>query len=230
MRSIPWIFFVLVAMVSCGPKEEVALAPTGLEYFPLKVGDTAVYQVARYDTAVNGNVIASNYFLKEVVQDTFVDAQYGISYKVDRYKSPVSSTSSWVYDSTWYSYKNNFEAVRVENNVPYVKLSFPIKNNKEWDGNMKNVYGENMYKMINVDRKYQLGSLEFPKSLLVLQTPDTTYDRIVGQNKRLEVYAANVGLVFKQAVYISINSSVSQSSPARSGVNYSQKLISYGKR
>lgn len=224
-----WILFLAITYFwGCSPKQDSVPAVTGKEYFPISLGDTAVYQVVKSDTSVSGNVINSNYFLKEVVSDTFLTLEKLVGYKVDRYVNPNSTSSSWTYDSTWYSYSNSFEAVRVENNVPYVKLSFPVKNNKQWDGNVKNNYGENKYKMINIDKKYQVGTLQFPRSLVVLQSSDTTYDRIVGQDKRLEVYAASVGLVYKESVIISINSS---SNPiSRRGVNYRQKLISYGKR
>jgi len=228
MRNLAVIFFTGMLLWGCESTQEAVPVVTGSEYFPISAGDTLVYHVVKSDTSVSGNVINSNYYLKELVQDTFINASYGIGFKIDRFINPTFTTGSWVYDSTWYAYKNAYEGVRVENNIPYVKLSFPIKSNKQWNGNVKNVEGENMYRMINIDRKYQLDQLYFPRTLLVLQTGDTVYDRIVGQNKRIEMYAANVGLIYKELVVININSSATPI--ARSGVNYRQKLVSYGKK
>ncbi len=234
MHKIVLTISLVGYLVGCTSKKEVVPVVTGQNYFPIAVGDTAIYHVINSDTAVYApggappNVIYSDYYLMEIVQDTFLDAAHGIAYKLDRYKSPTITSSSWKYDSTWYEYIDSYEAVRVENNVPFVKLSFPVKNNLQWDSDVKNIYGPNICTMVNLNKPYQLGSLSFPQSLIVLQSPDTAYDPIIGQNKRLEVYAANVGLIYKQSLYISINSSGSGGSSAvRSGVNYSQQLVSY---
>jgi hypothetical protein len=228
MHNASVIFFSLFLIWACSSKKDVVPTVTGTEYFPISVGDSTVYQVVITDTSVSGTVTNSNYFLMEIIQDTFVNAAHGISYYIDRYTSPTLTSSSWTYDSTFYEYKTSYEAVRVESNVPYIKLSFPAQNNRQWDGNALNVDSVDKYTMVNLGMSYQLGNVSYPQTLIVLESADTTFNPIIGQNKKLEVYAYNIGLIYKQHVIIDINYSSSGNGVlSRTGTNYKQSLVSY---
>jgi len=41
----------------------------------------------------------------------------------------------WLLKNVWYSVKTDKNVERVEENIRYIKLIFPIRNNAKWDGN-----------------------------------------------------------------------------------------------
>ncbi|MFL5730483.1 MAG: hypothetical protein ACJ75J_13430 [Cytophagaceae bacterium] len=188
-----YIFLLAVSLFSCKRKEEVF--DLGEDYFPVRNpnGNYIIYDVQRIIFQATGPD-TSNYQLKEVVGDT-VTLNGKLYYKVWRYSRPDAS-GTWPAqpDSVWYEYNNGAQAVKDENNRNYIKLIFPVEENKTWNGNALNIYASDDYTMVNVGKSYTSNGHYFPTTVKVVQNDEAS---LVDEDKRYEVYAKGIGLIEK---------------------------------
>ena len=106
---------------------------------------------------------------------------------------------SWVLRNVWAENRTATAAEKVEENVRFVKLVFPIKKSKSWNGNAQNTNIEMDYKYSFVDQFKTIAGLTFDSTLEVEQQNrlDLIYD-----NYSVEQYAKNVGLVYKKVILV----------------------------
>ncbi|HXA02719.1 MAG TPA: hypothetical protein VNW99_12065 [Cytophagaceae bacterium] len=227
-----YIYISLFSLIlfSCKTKEETF--DIGADYFPIKPkGSYIIYDVQRIIYGASGPD-TSNYQLMEMVGDTaLLNGQ--LYYKVWRYTRPDAS-GTWPAqpDSVWEEYNNTAQAVKIENNRRFVKLVFPVTENKTWNGNVMNTYPSDDYIMQRVGRSYTVNGHYFPITLKVVQGNDTS---LVNEDQRYEVYAKGIGLVDKyiNTVLLCSNPScisakiTSNKDSIIGGIRYRQKFISY---
>ena len=173
------------------------------QYFPMKKGDSIIYKVDSFHTysnAINGAIDTTHYYVLEYVEDTFTDDQGRLAYRLNRmYRTNL--LAGWTQMGVWWEQIANNTAQRVEENIRFVKLTFPPANGKAWNGNIYNtIDSENYYNYHDsLTFKPWTGDYKsYDSTVTVLQI--NHYDpfiRIYGY----EVYAANVGLVYKQFRY-----------------------------
>jgi hypothetical protein len=179
-------------LFSCKKKE--GTFDLGSDYFPIRSqGAYIIYDVERITYQASG-FDTNNYQLKEVSGDTaWLNGK--LYYKVLRYIRP-DSLASWPFqpDSVWYQYNNNAQAVKTENNRPFIKLVFAVEENKSWNGNALNTYSSDNYTMVNVGKSYSADGHYFPSTLKVVQQDDTS---LVNEDQRYEVYAKGLGMIEK---------------------------------
>ncbi|MCG8306394.1 MAG: hypothetical protein MI975_03320 [Cytophagales bacterium] len=199
---------------------------SGTNYFPLNVGEYRVYKVdgVRY-YSVNDSASFS-YFLKESVVDTFTNLEHGKSYKILR-KKKMQENDPWTNDSLWTARKDLQTAVMVENNVPIVKLSFPMKDSLSWDGNKLNDKFAKAFTAIRVERPYPGKYMEFENSSTVIH--EYLPDFIVNWISKKEIFAENVGMVYKENVILIYNQDAIGAEIIESGIRYYMQIVEYGK-
>lgn len=207
---------------------------TGIRYFPLQKGDYIVYDVTKITYPTVGENDTSVYQLKVRTADSFTDGGETV-FKMERYvrenaQQPWSETP----DSVWTAYRNPYRAVSVENNIPFIKLSFPLTEGRTWDGNavnnLEDEFGKikDTYKAVGLGNGFTQGQLSFPSTVTVVQ--EDFADPIVKKEMSKEVYGQDVGLVYKEYQFLYYD----QNFPPNSfvideGVKYFQKINSYGK-
>lgn len=209
MKQLYTYFFLSVLalnMLSC--TEEVQTPPyMGYEYFPDSVGHYIIYRVDSIwtDDAFNRKD-TYEFGLKEYVESRFLDNEDRPSQRIERYKDFNSEPYNFgSISDVWFATRTATRAEKIEENTRYVKLIFPLQNNEEWNGNAFNTLEDfNIdYKMYNVHQPFTdtLTGMTFDSTVTVLQIDrDVVYgDRIYS----LEVYAKNIGLVYKN--YSNIN-------------------------
>ena len=86
-------------------------------------------------------------------------------------------------------YVNN-QAHKVEENIRYVKLVFPLKINLKWNGNAYNTNETQLYYIKELDSRWN----NFEKTCLVIQKEK---ESLVDKYYQTERYAKNVGLIEK---------------------------------
>jgi hypothetical protein len=109
-------------------------------------------------------------------------------------------------------------AQRVQENIRYVKLVFPLEKNKKWNGNLYNALGAEQYTFSYTDNPLTLGSTNYPLTSKVLQQNEVN---AIEEIVRYEIYAGNIGLVY--ALSDSINTQLSGSR----GYRYRFSLTSF---
>jgi len=225
-------FYILTLLIGstfwqCSETKEIFPEDLGTNYFPLKSGDYRIYDVSgvRYNSSVDSVVFS--YLLKESVTDTFTNLESGISYKILREKK-YSEEGLWEIDSLWTARKDDRAAVSVENNVPIIKLSFPVSDSLTWDSNRLNDKFSEEYTLVNLSLPF-VGEYEtYDNTSTVIQyyLPDL----VVNWISRKEIYAEHVGLVYKENVKIEFRTETEflNLGVIRSGLKYYQHLVEYG--
>lgn len=209
-------------------------AQTGIRYFPLQKGDYIVYDVTKITYPTVGENDTSTYQLKVRTADSFTENGETV-FKIERYirenaQQPWPETP----DSVWTAYRNAYRAVSAENNIPFIKLSFPLSEGHIWDGNalnnLEDEFGKikDTYKAVGLGNGFTQGQLSFPSTVTVVQ--EDFADPIVKKELSKEVYGQDVGLIYKEYQYLYYD----QNFPPNTfvidhGEKYFQKINSYGK-
>ena len=105
-------------------------------YFPLEVDAWIEYDVLDIIHSQLGSDTAM-YQLKEITTEEFLDNEGRLTYRIERYWRD-DSNANWSIKDVWYSNKTTTTAEKVEENVRFTKLIFPINTAKYWDGNAFN--------------------------------------------------------------------------------------------
>ncbi|PKQ70143.1 hypothetical protein [Raineya orbicola] len=181
-------------MVACQKTLEPDDKRLGYVYFPLEIGRYVIYNVEELTYRVPNNGIPQRrvYQLKEIVADTFTNLSGEKQFVLERY-TRTSFETPWQIDSVWSALRTGSQAIKFENNVPYVKLVFPTENNKTWNGNAYNDKGEQTYRITDFRKPQTFGELSFPNTLKVNMGKDSS---LVSHIQREEIFAENVGLIY----------------------------------
>lgn len=215
----------------------------GYNYFPNQVGKYVVYDVDSfyYDNFYNPVKIDTFKFqIKEKIESIYADNQNRPTIRLERYKKNYIATIPynalpWILKDVWAENLTSRTAEKVEENVRFVKLVFPVKENQIWNGNAQNTKDswDCNYEFFDVSKT--IGTIHFDSVLQVTQIDDKLANLIAHQYY-IEKYARNVGLVYKQEIDIqsqNINSDPSfYSKPIMqritSGFQYTMTINSYG--
>ncbi len=199
-------------------------------YFPLDTGSYIVYHVDSIihefadDLTNNPDSLKTfyHYEVKEVIDSTFIDGEGDKAFRISRYYRDTV-TSPWSFTALWTAKVTNQSAQRVEENLRYVKLSFPVKENKSWNGNLFNYLSEEDYMYEEVDAPLSIGGFNFGSSLTVLQMEDFN---LIHQILKKEKYVYGVGLAYRERD--SLNVVVVQNiTYVTNGVEFRQSMIDY---
>jgi hypothetical protein len=225
-----------VFIVSC--ESDTPLEPEmGFDYFPLKVGNFQIYEVVQTDI-VNNVATESTYELRAVVSDSAKNNNGSITYTIIREKR-VNPSADWQPFETWSAKLANNKLIQNESNILFVKLLFPPSLNLSWDGNEFNNLPDNG-NLFNDSKseKYIISDVSDITSLsngyqvanTITVTQNAYNDIPTGKDQRSEIYAKNVGLVYKEIVqlkYCTIGSCLGQQFIEK-GVILSQSIKSNG--
>jgi len=181
-------------MVLSGCGEEETPKGSDGEYFPLQAG---FYQVYSVEKTVYSEVNPTQTFLYELkteVVDSFANQEGGLTFVI-HISTRATESEPWQFQEVWSARTNQYQAVMTEGNISYVRISFPAIKSKEWNGNALNSLGEDDYQFDGVGVSYELDNeLEFSDALIINQHDELT---LLIRDRREEVYARNVGLIYK---------------------------------
>lgn len=225
-----WIkFLVLGIFFLVGCDENPIVVEDESAYFPLEVGRYQIYQIYEITYSESNPPEGNSYQLKVETVDSFETIEGDYQFVFYRSKR-ATENDPWVYEDTWSAKRSAIRAIVQEGNTSFVKLEFPLRENREWDGNAFNTLGEDEYETIDVKKPFSVDGLpEFPKTITVQQSDNQ--DFIVFQDKRSEVYAQDVGLIEKrilQLYYFTLPIEDIGKQKIKNGVDFSQRLIEYG--
>jgi hypothetical protein len=220
-----------LSLLFAGCKDE-SRVPEPLEdyqYFPLQPGDWIAYDVdsvVHYpdddstplpDTSIAGY----HYQVKEIIDSAFVDGEGDIAYKIVR-QVRATDTLPWSFESIWSCKRTFNSAQRVEDNIRYVKLAFPVTTQRTWNGNAYNELPGEDYFFEEIHQAQSVGSLFFDSTVTVNQ-----YEFLSAINRiiKKEKYARGVGLVYRQRDSLNINGL----GQVINGIEFTQTVTSYGR-
>lgn len=191
---------VLLGVSSC---KEDSVIPPDLQYrhyFPATVGSYIIYDC---DSVVvndfTGETDTFRFKIKEYFESAFSDNAGRPSIRLERWKLPADSTQ-WFLTDVWYLTKTDLEVEKIEEDVRYIKLMFPVKESREWNINALNSLGQRIVIAEKVHQPFSTGAMQFDSTVTVVNTDPSN---LVYEFRDTEVFAANVGLIYKKLVNVS---------------------------
>jgi hypothetical protein len=199
MRCFTALFvsFCWFLLLSCTSSETTPLDP-GYDYLPLVTSRFITYEVTEQRFSLTGAPVTSTYQLKETVGASYTDVTGQPAFRIQRFRRP-NERVPWQTDSLWTARTDSRMAVRTENGADFVKLVFPLINRSRWNGNRFNRFSEDVYELRNLNQPFTVGTQTFAETATVFQQNDST---LVSQDRRIEVYARQIGLVYKETVQL----------------------------
>lgn len=195
------IAFSAVLLILSGCKKDSVIPPDPFyrDYFPTKVGSYITYDCDSvvYDD-FNGTVDTFRFQIKEYYQSEFTDNAGRRAIRLERFKK-VSDTTSWFLKDVWFVTADNNQVEKIEEDVRYIKMVFPVKEGKEWNGNSLNSVGERTYIYENAHTPYNTGILDFDSTVTTINTDP---ENLVSEFRNTEVFASRVGMIYKRYVNI----------------------------
>ena len=202
-----------IGLFSCKKKIDNTVSGNNV-YFPLEIGRYVTYQV---DSIVYDDFTCttreSEYQMRYTIADTFRDDQDRLSYRIE-VRRRMADTSEWEPFKVVLATKNPASIEMVEQNYRFIKLVFPVKNGVTWKGNTYIPAGDpdNMnfvgwdYLYSKVGESNFNGLATFENTVTVSQADegvnyndaDSSSSIYSDRTYSQEVYAYNVGLVFRE--------------------------------
>jgi len=197
-KSCLILFSVSLLLFSCSKEEEPTVPDTTSEYAGLAVGKYVVYDVDSigFDD-FDGSIDTSIYQIKETVDSEFTDLEGDQAFKIIRYRRDAD-TLAWTIIDVWSSKITGTNFQKTEENLKYIKLIFPARENKTWNGNVANNLLSQDYQYTAFDQPETIGGQSLEKVLTVLQYDSP--DKLIRPEFFEEKYAKGIGMVYKRSM------------------------------
>ncbi|MDX1628188.1 MAG: hypothetical protein R3345_05780, partial [Fulvivirga sp.] len=164
------LYFLILLTFSCS---ESTVAPddqrVGFDYFPLQTGQYAIYDIESITFDILGTIDTSRFQLKVEVVDSFQSLAGDFTYVIHRFHRNTG-TDPWEFQAAWTRYRTPHQAVQVEENVAFLKLTFPVEEGKIWDGNRVNTMDTDEYELDSLGVPFVTVTNDtIPNTLTVIQ-------------------------------------------------------------
>lgn len=210
MKRVVPIFLLLILIASCKKASYQEPSDFGYNYQPNKLGYWVEYEVDSITFDNNTDPVTvdtAHYFIKEIFDTNYVNASNEEAVRVEQYRK---NTETEVYQISYVGNvifgTDNFQ--RNFNDLRYMALTFPVRQSKEWQGNIYlDVNIEDPYNFLNddlynwtytyteVDVPKEIGSFSFDSCVVVQQIDEAN---LFEMKYAQEVYTRNIGLVYKE--------------------------------
>lgn len=197
MKKSLGIGVVLMVLLSAC-KTDNAEIDMGYDYYPATVGSWISYDVDSIRHLAGVNADTFHYQIKELVESDFIDEAGRSSRRLERYYRN-SSNEEWTIKDIWMVAITSRKVEKVEENIRYVRLNFPVRTNQYWNGNSLNDLDPWEYSYLQVGETSPVGDAVFENSATVEQEGAVN---LIEQERGLEIYARAIGLVYKEVVEI----------------------------
>ncbi len=203
------ISLIFILVYSC--KKETIPVNNGdmnYEYFPNDTNTWVIYDVRSIIFDIPSNINDTFYYqIKEIIESKYIDDEGRETMRIERYIKNKDSilpydSLEWEIKDVWTANLKQNSAEKVEENVRYVKLLFPIKGDKEWNGNAYNIKEPEEYKYMNVFIQKQINGITFPETVTVLQKDNYN---LIEDEYAIEIYAKNIGMIYKEQRFLETN-------------------------
>jgi hypothetical protein len=202
----------------------------GHRFFPLEVKSFRIYQVneTRY---LNDQATTTSYQVRERVEAVVTDLANEETFHIIRSRRE-SPSQPWADDSVIVVRRSVSDLRVTRHNVKVVQLIFPVRNGKSWNANAFNHSGQNEFTYQAVGLPYTVDNQTYDKTVTVIQGD---VSNLIELDERKEVYAEDIGLIYKEYTRLNYCDDPSKCSFNRQPTPYIQegvrrvdKLISFG--
>lgn len=190
------------------------------EYFPMNKGHWVTYEVDSIIHDAPAEVHDTFEFqIKALIESHFTDNEGRRTARIERFKRK-HDTAQWRLKDVWTANRTRRNAQKVEENIRFLKLVFPIRKGKFWNGNAFNTREVTEYRFGKIHAGRTIQGTHYDSTVTVIQK-----DRVnlVEREEAEEVYAKGIGLVKKRNIDLEIDSG-----RIEKGSEYRMKAIDHG--
>lgn len=231
LATYGFIFLIAaVAAVSC--KKDTSPAPDlGYNYYPVKLGSWIIYDVdSTYYNLFTGQKEVYQFQVMELVDSILSDNSGRAMLRKKRFYRE-DATEDWTIGRIWSAVRTSDKVESNEENIKYVKLIFPVRKGKTWNGNAMNSDKESEYKYLDVHVASTINGNTFDSTAMIQHEADSN---LIEKKVKKEMYAKNVGMVYKYFEDVAVqDTAIDFSKPfderINTGVRYSYRINSYSK-
>lgn len=218
LKKILPFLMIAVALVSCNKEKEDFQSANVSEYYPLQVGSHIDYDLdstlfvnfGKKDTVVH-------YQARDLVDAQINDNLDRPAFRIIRYIRK-NEMDDWTPSETYMVTPLEQSVELTENNLRYIKLVAPVKQDFSWKGNsFIDTYSTDLdlnylddwdYIYDSVDVPLTINSLSFDNTIKVFQRdeflgqdPSIPGTQYAEKNFAYEKYAKGVGLIYKEFLH-----------------------------
>lgn len=251
LTKVTLLFFlsvIFISLSSCdSTTEEYNLGDQGFDYFPLAKNKFWIYKVdSLIYTDVGNTIDTTSSFLKEEITDVYLDQLADTIFVIERSFSKTDNYD-WKITDIWNASKSEFTATKTEENLKFVKMTFPIELNKSWDGNAFIntgteifVKGESLdlyvdrwdYRVLDIKDLDTIDGVVFD-DVVVIKNVESSEDEFINYRYKIEKYSKNIGLVYTSHSILDTNcgiecDTIPWEQKAHEGYILDMKLKEYG--
>jgi hypothetical protein len=219
MRRIKWL---IILGVLAGCRTEDNSKTQGKDFFPVELGLYRMYDVEE-TVWVSKVESTENYQLRERMIGFFESGgQRTYQMVIDRRESGLDE---WVPGAQVGLRVTDRYLDYRQNNVSYVKLSFPVKAGREWDGNALNSDFSQVYRYASLGVEDEPFDGSDHIKVVISDIPAN----FVLDDRRFEIYARGIGLVERNFIELTFcQSGCSGPQEIQDGRILVQRLIEHG--
>lgn len=213
---------LLFFLSSCKKDEVIHTAGPSYQYAPTDTGRWILYDVdsTYYSVFTTPPATRFTFQILERIESTYIDNQGRPTQRLERFRRDSAGAPWEQYITAWNSTLTLSAYERVEENIRYVKLGFPINLNTTWDGNAYNILDMDEHGYEDIHVEYSLGTFYFDSTLGVTRgQPPNAIERRNGK----EIFANRVGMIYKEYYDLGI-----QSFSDTTGAKYFYRMAAYG--
>ena len=221
MKKYAGVALLLITLLTaCTKENELFKTASPNDYFPLQVGKYISYNLdSTVFISFGTKDTVIKYQVKDSVETKITDNQGRPAYRIVRYIRK-DAFQPWAPSNTFMATSTGKTIEFVENNLRFVKLISPIKEDVTWNGNQyltidpypaytfsSDFMGDWEYTYKDVDAPLTVGTFNLDSTLTVTeidysfanpQTPGTQYAE---RTYSIEKYAKRIGLVYKEFLH-----------------------------
>jgi hypothetical protein len=189
-------------LVSCKTEDlKPGEIDSGKSFYPIEIGKFWIYKVDTTYYAFNGSIQSGSYFRKEKITDSLYLQEGSVVYRLEISKS-LTENGPWTISTIWNIRKDNDKIIRTEENIPYVKVRFPLKSGESWDGNVFNVLQDSA--RIFPFTVKELGNTQVYKQeeIFTVRIEQKIDSNCINKSAFFEIYFKNIGLGYMRNSFI----------------------------
>lgn len=206
--------FTIALVFSACKKETVNLnLDYGYEYYPIDSGHTLIYRV---DSTFYDEFFDTIYTHTWVVTETVLQLDEALD---GNPRARIGRTQYWwetlpptdLVPEIFYVTKSDSELDYQDDNLRFMKMVFPVLNDREWDGNiylnendfnLHETYVDWQYKYTNVGQPYTVQGEEYAETLHLSYIEN---ESLISRTFAEERFAKGIGMIYRKVDQLELN-------------------------
>ncbi len=204
------VVIVFAILWACSDQEPVLPTDTQeTSLFPLTEGLVKEYRVMEISFLQGGRLRdTSSYHLRTVISEKYNDTEGNPVFLIDRF-TKKNEAGTWVLSGNWTATLNNNELVETLDNIPLLKMKFPLRENVSWNplqyydgrGTIK-IAGETLDYFKNWTAKVvdKNGTWENYTNVTTIEL--VNFENRLERRWFVEKYANDLGLIYREILMV----------------------------